>query len=357
MREYEKMLGGQVYNPANLLLQVKQTIARTLCEKFNRIEENVEDKKEGKKRKTIKKLFGNCANTVNIRAPFMCDFGKNIFVNENVNIEENCVFLDTSRIDIGKNVSIGHNSCLACVSHLIYPANRKVVRNYSKPIVIEDNVTIGSNVTILGGVTISKGSKIPDGAIVTKNVQNDENETYIINNVLDKINGSYIGNILSLNEINSIAVKLNKIHSFRYIKRYFLYKKLFKRSNISTLVMAPFNCSEGQNIFLKGKAFFNYNCKVIDKENIEIGDNILVGPGTCITSETYESWLEIDDEKSKVYRPINIGENVWIGANVTIFGGVTIGNNSVIGAGAVVTQDILDGVIAYGVPCAVKKRI
>ena len=44
------------------------------------------------------------------------------------------MFLDTSRLEIGRNVLIGHNTCLACVSHLTCPEERKVVKNYSKPI-------------------------------------------------------------------------------------------------------------------------------------------------------------------------------------------------------------------------------
>ena len=116
------------------------------------------------------------------------------------------------------------------------------------------------------------------------------------------------------------------------------------------IVVIP-NEIDGKKVMDFGKTFTNNK----DIVAIKIGDNILVGPGTCITSETYDSWVEIDDEKSKVYKSISIGENVWIEANVTIFGGVTIGKNSVIGAGAVVTQDIPEGVIAYGVPCTVKK--
>ena len=48
---------------------------------------------------------------------------------------------------------------------------------------------------------------------------------------------------------------------------------------------------------------------------------------------------------------IHIGNNVWIAANVAILGGVHIGNNVVIGAGSVVTKDIPDNYLAFGVPC------
>ncbi|MGN0950437.1 MAG: sugar O-acetyltransferase, partial [Mitsuokella sp.] len=37
--------------------------------------------------------------------------------------------------------------------------------------------------------------------------------------------------------------------------------------------------------------------------------------------------------------------------------GVTIGDNSVIGAGSVVTKDIPAGVLAFGVPCRVQRKL
>ena len=48
---------------------------------------------------------------------------------------------------------------------------------------------------------------------------------------------------------------------------------------------------------------------------------------------------------------------MWIGGNVTVLPGVTIGNNVTIGAGAVVTHDVPDNVVAAGNPCKVIKKI
>ena len=56
-------------------------------------------------------------------------------------------------------------------------------------------------------------------------------------------------------------------------------------------------------------------------------------------------------------RPIHIGSDVWIAAHVTICPGVTIGDGSVIGAGSVVTRDIPPGVLAFGSPCRVIRKI
>jgi len=50
------------------------------------------------------------------------------------------------------------------------------------------------------------------------------------------------------------------------------------------------------------------------------------------------------------YKPIVIGDNVWIASRATILSGVTIGDNSVIAAGALVTKDIPPNSLAMGVP-------
>ena len=50
-------------------------------------------------------------------------------------------------------------------------------------------------------------------------------------------------------------------------------------------------------------------------------------------------------------------ENVWIGANVTVLLGVTIGEGSIIAAGAVVTKDVPDNMIAAGVPAKVIRKV
>ncbi len=54
---------------------------------------------------------------------------------------------------------------------------------------------------------------------------------------------------------------------------------------------------------------------------------------------------------------VQVGEGSWIGAGTVIIPGVKIGRWSVIGAGSVVVKDIPDGVVAYGNPCKVIRKI
>ena len=50
------------------------------------------------------------------------------------------------------------------------------------------------------------------------------------------------------------------------------------------------------------------------------------------------------------FKPITIGNDVWIGAHVLILGGVKVGDGAIIGAGSVVTKDVPPYAIYAGNP-------
>ena len=52
---------------------------------------------------------------------------------------------------------------------------------------------------------------------------------------------------------------------------------------------------------------------------------------------------------------VKIGDFSSIGTNATILPNISIGKNSFIGAGAVVTKDVLDNQVVYGVPARLMK--
>jgi serine acetyltransferase len=55
--------------------------------------------------------------------------------------------------------------------------------------------------------------------------------------------------------------------------------------------------------------------------------------------------------------PVHIADNVWIGDSAIVCKGVSIGKNSIIGAGAVVSRDIPENVIAAGNPAVVVRSL
>lgn len=118
----------------------------------------------------------------------------------------------------------------------------------------------------------------------------------------------------------------------------------------------PFYCDYGSNISVGEKVYFNFNCVVLDVNQVTIGSNTLFGPNVQIYTATHPM-----DAKARAGlefgKPIVIGSDVWIGGGVIICPGVTIGDRCVIGAGSVVTRDIPSDTFAAGNPCKVVKNL
>lgn len=62
-----------------------------------------------------------------------------------------------------------------------------------------------------------------------------------------------------------------------------------------------------------------------------------------------------EDTHFQEFKPINVGNDVWIGTRAIILDGVNIGNGAVIAAGAVVTKDVPEYAIVGGVPAKIIK--
>ena len=122
-------------------------------------------------------------------------------------------------------------------------------------------------------------------------------------------------------------------------------------------IAQPFCCDCGKNIHIGSDFTGNFNLTILDIREVYIGDHVMIGPNTLITTVGHP----LDAMKRRKYmakaEPVTIGNDVWIGGNVTILPGVKIGNNVVVGAGAVVTKDIPDNSLALGVPAKVVKEI
>lgn len=99
MTEREKMIEGEIYNPADEELKDLRFNARILTEEYNKT--SIRDKE--KRNELLKKLFGSTGENIYIEPNFNCDYGCNIHVGENFYANYNCVFLDVCEIRIGDN--------------------------------------------------------------------------------------------------------------------------------------------------------------------------------------------------------------------------------------------------------------
>lgn len=108
--------------------------------------------------------------------------------------------------------------------------------------------------------------------------------------------------------------------------------------------------------------------------NLELGDNVLVGPGarlynqgrisigarTVISQRAHlcASSHDINDPDFQlVIRPIMIGEHAWIAAEAFIGPGVNVGDRAVVGARAALFVDaVTEGVYSGNPACLLKQR-
>ena len=87
-----------------------------------------------------------------------------------------------------------------------------------------------------------------------------------------------------------------------------------------------------------------------------IGKGCIIYYNTLITHDCKVGGFVELSPGSTLLGGCEIGDYTQIGANATILPGIIIGNNVVVGAGAVVTKDIPDNCVAYGVPAKIIKK-
>ena len=103
--------------------------------------------------------------------------------------------------------------------------------------------------------------------------------------------------------------------------------------------------------------FINFNAVILDCAAVTIGDGTQLGPGVQLLAADHPRDPQTRRDLLELARPISIGSNVWLGAAAIVLPGVSVGDDSIIGAGSVVTRDIPNGVLAFGNPCRVVRKL
>ena len=153
-----------------------------------------------------------------------------------------------------------------------------------------------------------------------------------------------------LEEFNTMSWKREK-------ERMELLKGIFGHLEDDAVIVPPFYCDKGTQIYI-GKHFYaNTGLLILDEADVRIGDHVFIAPRVCIYTASHPIDAGVRRKDLEVAKGVTIGDDVWIGGNVVINPGVTIGSGVVIGSGSVVTKDIPSGVIAAGNPCRVIREI
>jgi maltose O-acetyltransferase len=166
MTENEKMLAGEFYFALDPELVAMRNAARILLDKINATAVEA----PGAALPHFKQLFGAVGEGFIAQAPFYCDYGRNIYLGDNVYFNFNCVILDCAKVTIGSNVMFGPNVQIYTATHPLDAAMRKAGKEFAKPITIREQVWVGGSVVICPGVTIGERSVLAAGAVITKDV-------------------------------------------------------------------------------------------------------------------------------------------------------------------------------------------
>ena len=196
MDEREKMLQGKWYDATNQELIKQRLQAKDLCFELNQIRpSNLE-----KRNDIINKLLGYQPDNLELLSPFICDYGRNVYIGNNVSINMNCTFVDCNEIRIGDCVMIASNIQIYTATHPVELKERLTedwtrgcgkhfCQTYALPVTIGSGCWLGGGVIVLPGVTIGEGCVIGAGSVVTKDIP--ANSVAVGNpcRVIRKING------------------------------------------------------------------------------------------------------------------------------------------------------------------------
>lgn len=164
MREFDKMIMGEMYSPFDEELQNLRNYSVKMTREFNQQSDT------GERNKILQKLLGKCGKNCYITPNFFCDYGCNIELEDNVYFNANCVVLDCAKVKIGENTLIGPNVQLYTPIHPLDIKSRNSGFESAKPITIGKNCWLGGSVVVLPGVNIADGCVIGAGAVVTKDI-------------------------------------------------------------------------------------------------------------------------------------------------------------------------------------------
>ncbi|WDF83295.1 sugar O-acetyltransferase [Lacticaseibacillus pabuli] len=154
-----------------------------------------------------------------------------------------------------------------------------------------------------------------------------------------------------------VVQKINQLPLDHVAEIAALEQELIHGKHQKMWIQPPFRVDFGRHIEVGENFYCNVDAVLLDTNWIHIGDNVKIGPRVNLLTAGHPIDTTIRVTQLEYAKPIWIGDNTWIGGNVTVVPGVHIGNNCVIGAGAVVTKDIPDGVVAVGNPARVLRQI
>ena len=167
MTNYERMVKGLIYDPADEEITAEQFPFLDKLWEFNQLKPSDFEKKE----QYMREVFAECGDNCYIELPLRANWGgRHVHFGSGIYANSNLTLVDDGHIYVGDKVMFGPNVTVATANHPIDPELRSRALQYNRDVYIGENVWIGAGVIIVPGVRIGKNSVIGAGSIVTKDV-------------------------------------------------------------------------------------------------------------------------------------------------------------------------------------------
>lgn len=167
MTQYERMVNGLLYDPADEEVVREQVPYQDKLWAFNQLKPSQLQEKEA----YMKEVFAECGHHNYIELPLRANWGgHHVHMGSWIYANSNLTLVDDGHIFIGNCVMIGPNVTIATASHPIDAGLRGKGLQYNKDVHIEANVWLGANVVIVPGVTVGENAVIGAGSVVTKDI-------------------------------------------------------------------------------------------------------------------------------------------------------------------------------------------
>ena len=130
--------------------------------------------------------------------------------------------------------------------------------------------------------------------------------------------------------------------------------RIWAFAHVLTGAVIGVDCNICDHTFIEGRVRIGdrvtIKCGVSLWDGVEVANDVFIGPNVVFTNDLRPR----SRVSPAVYPRTWLQEGCSLGANCTILPGLTIGRWAMIGAGAVVTHDVPDFALVFGVPARLK---